>query len=94
MPARLAEALPALFLEDAQLRAAGFSIDHADDSRISDIRRAGHDVPGVLLDEQYLVERKRRSGLDRRAVDLDDASRGDFELSASSLNNGVHVRYL
>ena len=64
------------------------------DLGVGDERRAGHDVAGVLLDEQHLVEGELRPGLAGRAVDFDDGAGRHLELAATGLNDGVHGRFL
>src|SRR5262249_46447445 len=50
MSLRLAEALAALLLEDADLRSAGLAFDDADDAGVGHEGRAGDHVAAVLAD--------------------------------------------
>ena len=45
------------FLNDADLRPAGFAVDDRDDPRVGDKRRAREDLAAVFFDDQHLVER-------------------------------------
>ena len=52
----LRDALAALLLEHADLRAARLAVDHAEHLGAGHERRAGQHFAAVLLDEQHLVE--------------------------------------
>src|SRR4030095_2096365 len=90
----LAEALPALLLEHAQLRAARLAIDDAHDFRVGDKGRSGDDVARALFDEQHLIEREGGAVLAGCAVDFNHGAGRHFDLPATGLDNRVHEQYL
>src|SRR5215510_6144335 len=94
MAPRLAEPLAAFLLEHPQLRPARLALDDADDPGARDERRAGEHLSGVLLDEQYLLERHFGAVLAQQAVDLDNRARRHPDLTTPRLNDGVHGRFL
>src|SRR6187399_2911464 len=94
MSTGLAEALAALLLEHAQLRAARLAIDDAHDFRVGDKGRSGDDIARVLFDEQHLIERECRAVLAGCAVDFNHGTWRHFDLPATGLDNRVHELYL
>ncbi len=92
MALRLAEALAAALLEDADLRPALFAIDHAGHLGVGDKRCAGEHLAAFLLDEQHLIDRDFLAGFGREVVHGDDRSGGDLDLAAAALNDCEHVR--
>src|SRR5690606_18218440 len=91
MPLRPAVLLAALLLEDANLLALAGAVDDADDLGAVHVRRPREHVPGILADEQHLVERDGGAGLAGMAVDGNDGAGLDAELAAGGLNNGKHA---
>src|SRR4051794_15347233 len=92
MTPRLAEALAAPLLEDANLRAAGFAIDDPDDFRIGHEGGAGEHFATVLLEEQHLLERNFLADFGRRhAVHGDHGPGVHPDLAPASLNDCEHV---
>src|SRR5688572_14726164 len=90
----LAEALPALLLEHAQLRTARLAIDNAYDFRVGDKGRSSDDVARVFFDEQHLIEREGGAVLAGCAVDFNHGAGRHFDLPATGLDNRVHEQYL
>src|ERR1035437_5863817 len=89
-----AHAFAALFLEDADFRAARFAFDHGHDTGLGDKGRAGEDFAAVFFAEQDGLDRQRRARLAGRAVDGGEAPGGAPHLTPARLDDCVHSRHL
>src|SRR5215471_3876294 len=86
-----AHALPALLLEDADLRPARLTFDDCDDLRIRDKRRARQHFAPVFFDEQHAAERYFRAGFAGRAVERRETAGGHAHLAPAGLDDCVHI---
>src|SRR5690349_8545506 len=85
--ARLAEPLAALLSEHADLRSARLPVDDADDAGVGDKRGSRDHLPAVLFEEQHLVERDFLADLGLNAVERDDRTGIDPDLTPARLND-------
>src|SRR3954453_8136279 len=94
VPLGPAHALPALFLEHPDFRAARLTVHDGDDPGVGDKRRTGEDFTAVAFDDQHLVQREFRARFARGAIQRRDAARRHLDLMAARLNDCVHNRHL
>src|SRR4051812_7706246 len=90
MTARLAEPFAALLPEHSNLGATRLAVDDPQDLRIRDERGAGHHLPAILFQEQYLVKGDFFAHFGIEAVERDHGARIDLQLASAGLYDCEH----